>query len=219
MFDDIKSELSKLIAAEIYSQARQIGKSAGAAIKKTDLRAGGSGLPESVLAEFERSFHDAFRYIPNTQDGYAKWRKDGSETTFDFLLRAPLVDSIAGSNWAKAARLTGDGTAQIAALGGAGAYNKAVAASIGSAFDFAVAKLVGQFVVGSGAYGWRFLTRVLSVKVAREGTSDFQPVQLFYWSRGKDAETKTAYKLAKSSMTSGVWRKPVPPSAGPYYSP
>ena len=219
MFDDIKSELSKLVAEEIFNQAKQLGKAAQGAIKKTNLRSGGSGIPESVLAKFEDSFHSTFTSRPWADDGYAKWRQDGSETKFHFLLRAPLVDSIAKSDWAAAAKNTADGAAQVAALGGPSAYNKAIAASIGGVFDFAVAKLVGEFQSKSSEYGWRFLTKVMTVNAAQEGTTDFQPTQLLYCSYGKDAETKAEYKLAKSLMTTGLlWRKAVSPSAGPFIS-
>jgi hypothetical protein len=214
----IQSELAKLIAGEIYSHAKQQGSATYRALKQTTLRSSGSGLPPPVLVAFENSFLRALSSRPYGKDGYAKWQHESSEKSFNFLFRSPLVEQVNRTDWAAAAKNTAAGVSQISALGSDDAYREAVAASIGKVFDLAVATYKGKFHATGNNYGWRVLSDVLTVAAAAEGTTDFQSTQLFYWSYGKEAETTTEYKLAKSLMTTGLlFKRAMPPSAGPFF--
>ncbi len=185
MLGKIYNELAKLIARDIYDAAKQVPATLSL-LKATSLTKSGSGLPEAVLKAFEDAFLLAMRF--SLSDGFGKWRDGKSEVRFTFRLTSGLVTQIRKVNWARAAKDTAEGMKQLEALGGEAKFNARIDNVVPKMVARAIAACQGQFQDSGAGIGWRILTPVAAVAVARRGTSDFVSHDLFYIATGNESD-------------------------------
>jgi hypothetical protein len=216
VLEGIYSELSQLIARDIYDPPRKIPQ-ALLLVKDIALTESGSGLAEGVLKEFEEVFLRAMDF--SVSAGSAKWRDGNSQARFTFYLTARLTDAVRGmSDWARAAKRTADGVKQVAALGGDTLYQGLINDAVPQMVARAIAACRGRFRDSGKGRGWRVLTPVATVQVAHLGESDFAPHDLFYLAKGSEKDTGSEYKRAKKLLLGGLFRrKATAPFEGPYF--
>ena len=219
MLASIQKELAKLIAQEVLNYAKQLGSDIERDLNQTNLMRRG-GLPEAVLAMFEKSFLETLDEPGLQTHGSGFWRIDGSEREFEFMISSRIVNSVNHrSDWVAAAKRTNEGVRQLGAFSSEEHYRDAIATSMKTALPVAVNACRGVFrkLDYGNDLGWLVLTPQLTVPIARKGTTEFSPENIFYLARGTKVETKSQYKMAKRLIVNSWFRKATQPSSGPYY--
>jgi len=169
-----------------------------------------------MLGKFEEAFIKTLDDHWLKEHGNARWRHEGSEKEYLFLIPSPLISTINQSNWVNAANKTAEGVIQIEALEGEDSYQAAVSAAITPIFDYAIKNICGEYHGKTNTSGWRVLTPIISTLVAPKDTADFEQMRIFYKAHGDETETRQNYKLAKKLITGRWFSKGSLPSAGPY---
>jgi hypothetical protein len=157
----------------------------------------------------------AMSYI--VTDGYGKWSDDSREVQLSFCLTAKTARKVAGANWAQAAARTAEGAAQVAALGGAPAYNARIDAIVPTLVAKALASNVGHFVKAPSGTSWRVLSPPADVDIAKRGTTTFTPHNVFFVATGSESDTGKANKSAGKFLFDRWYRKRKQPFEGPYF--
>jgi hypothetical protein len=215
VLNDVKNELAKLIARDIYGAAKKVPGMARS-LKEAALKKSGSGVPEAVLKEFEDVFL-AVMDVSFLSDGYAKWRDGQSEALFQFWLTRGMIEQIRKSDWVKAARRSAGGIAQVQACGSDARYQELVDHVVPQMFASAVKACRGVFRDRGNDKGWQVLTPVIAVTVAHKAKDDFALHEIFYMATGSKADTDIQFKRAKKFLLGGLFHKSPAPFEGPYF--
>jgi hypothetical protein len=220
MFDKIATELSRLIAKDIYDAAKKISKATVTSLKSAGLKVNGAGLPPDLAKLFYRAFENAIIIT----DGTTKYAEGGEEFTFSFRLVSSVIRDVQKSckgRWAQEAK-TQIGIDLIQAFGGEKQFEAELNNLLPQLVESTITAYVGQYFPGlKSSSGRRILTPVLIVGVSHRGKKNFTPNKIVYLASGSEKETKEADKLAKKFLVPGFWRRllsPMPvPSDGPYF--
>lgn len=215
MLDKITSELSKLIAQDIYTAAKKMSGAAVKSLKSAGLKQSGTGLPPDFAKEFHRAF---VLGMIHHQNGYTKFQEDKTEITIPFELVLPLITRVQNHcKWQNAAT-TKVGVELVAALGGGAEFQKRMNESVPQLVKQTINAAEGRYFSDPNLTGWRILTPVQTIDVAHRGKRDFAPCELFYIARGTEKETKKAYSHAKKFLFKPWFGKKPIPSEGPYFT-
>lgn len=216
MIEAIYGELAKIIARELYDYAKKSGPEIYRTLNKnTKLAKSGTGLPQSVLNQFEKSFIASLSKFEFQEDGYGYWSNNGSTVKFIFLIPDKIVDAINESDWVKSAKLTDEGTRQVDAFGDEEIYQEAVDSAVPKLVQHALKAIVGN-PISAHAARMMVISPIIKLGVAPEGTHDFEQIPLFFFSRGNCKDNLAQYKLAKKLIVGSWLRKGLPPIKGPY---
>lgn len=216
MLGKVQSELAKMLARDIYTYAKKVGKDVTNELKETGLTKRGKGLPAAVLAEFNDAFVEVLGRDSVLSHGFAEWQYRGEKREFEFLLADLLIADIATRDWPEVASQTKEGDDQVTALGGRENYQVVVSSSVTSMFDVAIKASCGKFFGDPVQFGWMVLTPVICAAVAPRDSTEFSEERIFYRSSGKEKDVEKDYSLAKKLITGTFFRTPSQPSKGPY---